>query len=104
MPQIYIEKMNGKWYYSSETIAGIDKMYNDVFPLYVVKLQDIIPFSGYNKFFASLQFGLTINTWVFTIINIATTIFWIYILLKLVHVVMLIYEEVKSLQKQQKVS
>jgi MscS family membrane protein len=164
MPQIYIEKMNGNWYYSSETIARIDKLYEDVFPWYLDKLQDIIPFFGnkkflgfafwqyiglllvlilslilffitkkiafyllqklqlffrkntnlevdkvikklahplallvsftfIDKFFASLQFGLVVNTWFFTIINIATTIFWIYVLLKLVQVVMRNYEE-----------
>jgi MscS family membrane protein len=164
MPQIYIEKINGNWYYSSETVAGIDELYKEVFPWYVDQLQEIIPFSGYkkflgfelwqfigflillilslvvffitkkiafyflqkaqlffrkntnlevdkvikklahplallvsfaliDKFFASLLFGLVVNTWVFTVINMATTIFWIYVLLKLVHVVMRNYEE-----------
>jgi MscS family membrane protein len=164
MPQIYVEKVNGFWYYSSETVAGIDELYKDVFPWYVDKLQNIIPISGHNKFlgvelwqfigllisillsfivffitkkigfyilqkiqhyftkntnfevdkvikklahplallssfaiidkiFPSLQFGLDINTWVFKTINIATTIFWIYVFLKLVQVVMRIYAE-----------
>ena len=44
-----------------------------------------------DKVFPSLQFGLAINTWVFLGLNIAKTIFWIYVFLKLVQVVMFIY-------------
>ncbi|MGB0890775.1 MAG: mechanosensitive ion channel family protein [Flavobacteriaceae bacterium] len=46
-----------------------------------------------DKVFPSLQFGLTINTWVFLALNIAKTVFWIYVFLKLVQVVMRIYAE-----------
>ena len=162
MPEIYVEKIEGKWYYSSETVAKIDKIYKDVFPWYVQKLQNIIPVFGakeilglkfwqfigllimlvlayiiflivkritffvlrkmqhlitkktdleINKvlkklaqpisllvtagfidtFFPSLQFSLEINTWVFLILNIAITVFWIYVFLKLVKVIMNIY-------------
>ena len=44
-----------------------------------------------DKVFPSLQFGLAVNTWVFLGLNIAKTIFWIYVFLKLVQVVMFIY-------------
>jgi MscS family membrane protein len=164
MPQIYVEKVAGKWYYSSETIAKIDALYREVFPWYVQKLQNIIPVSGHKKafglelwqliglfvllilayivflitkkiaffvlrkiqhqfiksinlevnnvlkklahpisllatvafignIFPSLQFGLTINTWLFLGLNILKTVFWIYVFLKLVQVVMRIYSE-----------
>ncbi|MGB0879902.1 MAG: mechanosensitive ion channel family protein [Polaribacter sp.] len=164
MPQIYVEKIAGKWYYSSETVAKIDALYKDVFPWYVEKLQKIIPVSGHKKvlglelwqligllllvilayilfliikriaffvlrriqhqitkntnfnvnkelkklahpisllatasfvdtFFPSLQFSLNINTWVFLTLDIATTVFWIYVFLKLVKVMMSIYAE-----------
>lgn len=46
-----------------------------------------------DKVFPSLQFGLTTNTWVFLILNIAETVFWIYVFLKLVQVIMRIYAE-----------
>ena len=46
-----------------------------------------------DKIFPSLQFGLDINTWVFLILNIAETVFWIYVFLKLVQVIMRIYGE-----------
>ena len=165
MPKIYVEKIDNKWYYSSETVASIDQTYKEVFPWYVDKLQNLIPASGHKKFlrielwqllgivlllvlvvvifiltkkiaffilrkiqhqithrtsnleldkvlkklahpisllislafidkiFPSLQFSLEVNTWVFLGLNIADTVFWIYVLLKLVKVVMRIYEE-----------
>lgn len=165
MPKIYVEKIDNKWYYSSETVVSIDQTYKEVFPWYVDKLQNLIPASGHKKFlriefwqllgivfllvlvvvifiltkkiaffilrkiqhqithrtsnleldkvlkklahpisllislafidkiFPSLQFSLEVNTWVFLGLNIAETVFWIYVLLKLVKVVMRIYEE-----------
>ncbi len=164
MPQIYIEKIGKKWYYSSETVSKIEALYKEVFPWYVQKLQKIIPVSGHKKFlglelwqfigllllfilsyfiflivrrisffilrkiqhqitkntnfevdkvlkklarplsllvivsfidkiFPSLQFGLDVNTWVFLTLNIAKTVFWIYVFLKLVQVIMRIYSE-----------
>lgn len=164
MPQIYVEKIDGKWYYSSETVAKIEGLYKEVFPWYVQRLQKIIPASGRKKVFGlelwqiigvllivvlgyiiflivkriaffilrkiqqqitkntnlevnkvlkklahpisllvtlafidtvfpSLQFGLATNTWVFLALNIAKTVFWIYVFLKLVQVVMRIYSE-----------
>jgi MscS family membrane protein len=163
MPEIYVEKIEGKWYYSSETVASIDQIYKEVFPWYVDKLQNLIPASGHkkvielwqlvgifllfvlvfiifilikkiaffilqkiqhqithrtanieinkvlkklahpisllislaiiDKIFPSLQFPLEVNTWFFLGLNIADTVFWIYVLLKLVQVVMRIYAE-----------
>lgn len=162
MPQIYVEKIGDKWYFSSETLSKIDSLYKEVYPWYVQKLENLIPVSGHkkiigvelwqfigllslltlgyfvfmivkriaffllrriqqqitkntnlevnkvlkqlahpisllvgvafiDKLFPSLQFGLPVNTWVFLGLNIAKTIFWIYVFLKLVKVVMFIY-------------
>lgn len=165
MPKISVEKIEDKWYYSSETVASIDQIYKEVFPWYVNKLQDLIPVSGHKKVlgielwqfvallivlglafliffitkkitfwflqriqhyitksntnievkkvlkklahpisllvalmfidtvFPSLQFSLEVNKWVFLGINIAETVFWIYVFLKLVQVIMRIYAE-----------
>lgn len=49
MPAIYLEKIEGKWYYSSETIAKIDAIYDKVFPWYVDWLQEIVPVYGNKK-------------------------------------------------------
>lgn len=165
MPQIYVEKIDKNWYFSSETVSVIDQIYKDVYPWYVSKLQNIVPSSGHKKMFGielwqyislvilllitlliffiakkiaffilqriqhqitkhdanlevkkvlkklahpislliaikfidiifpSLQFSLTINKWVFLGINIAETVFLIYVFLKLVNVIMEIYKE-----------
>jgi MscS family membrane protein len=53
----------------------------------------LIAFSFIGKVFPSLQFSLEINKWVFLGLDISTTIFWIYVFLKLVKVVMHVYAE-----------
>lgn len=164
MPQIYVEKIEGSWYYSAETLAKVEGLYKEIFPWYIQKLQTIIPDYGYkqilglqwwqlasvvvlllvgylvflvvkrltffalkkiqhqitkntnvevdkvlkklahpisllavlalvDKTFPSIQFGLQINTWVFLALNIAETVFWIYVFLKLVQVVMTMYAD-----------
>ena len=166
MPQISVEKIGDNWYYSSETVSIVDKLYLDVFPWYVEKLQHIIPVSGHKKVlgvelwqfvaliillvlaffvflifkkiaystlqrvqhyiiksisnievntvlkklaqpisllvtvkfidivFPSLQFSLDVNKWVFLGLNIAETVFWIYVFLKLVKVIMKIFKQI----------
>ena len=164
MPLISVEKIGENWYYSAETINNLDEIYNDVFPWYVLKIEQLVPNVGHKKFldievwkfigllillfvafivhaifkriiyfvlqrihkyfvkndglaiakvlkklahpislllafefigkiFPSLQFGLDINHWVFLGLNITTTVFWIYVFLKLVQVIMHIYAE-----------
>jgi len=53
----------------------------------------LIAFGFIGKVFPSLQFSLEINKWVFLGLDISTTIFWIYVFLKLVQVVMHVYAE-----------
>ena len=52
MPLISVEKIDGSWYYSNETIQNIDQLYADVFPWYIDKLHDIIPGSGHKEIFS----------------------------------------------------
>ena len=52
----------------------------------------LVVFAFFDKVFASLQFGLEINTFVFKAINIAIVVFWIYVFLKMVQVFMQIYK------------
>ncbi|MBT8245980.1 mechanosensitive ion channel domain-containing protein, partial [Winogradskyella sp.] len=165
MPQVYVEKIEQSWYFSSETISVIDQIYKEVYPWYISKLQSIVPTVTHKKVlgvelwqyialvilfilaliiffvvkkstffilnriqhqitkhdanievravlkklahpisllfalkfidivFPSLRFSLVVNTWVFLGINIAETVFWIYVFLKLVKVIMQIYKE-----------
>ncbi|MCG1036227.1 mechanosensitive ion channel family protein [Polaribacter sargassicola] len=53
----------------------------------------LVAVSFVDKIFPSLHFGLEINTWVFLALNIAETIFWIYVFLKFIKVIMHIYAE-----------
>ncbi|TXD47600.1 mechanosensitive ion channel family protein [Polaribacter sp. IC073] len=43
MPQIYLEKIGDKWYYSKGTVAKIDTIYSAVFPWYIQQIQNMIP-------------------------------------------------------------
>lgn len=167
MPLISVEKVGDVWLYSSETIRNIDLMYNQVYPWYIQKIQNIIPEAGHTKLFGletwqiigiiillvisfllfylvkkivffilkkilykmtknqdseinsvlrklahpisllvtiafidtifpSLQLGLEVNKIAFLGFNIASTVFWIYVFLKLVRVVMSFYGEITS--------
>jgi MscS family membrane protein len=49
MPEISVEKIGEKWYYSEETTKKTDALYSVVFPWYVQKIQDIIPEIGHKK-------------------------------------------------------
>ena len=49
MPEISVEKIGEKWYYSAETIKKTDVLYSAVFPWYVQKIQDIVPEIGHKK-------------------------------------------------------
>ena len=51
IPEIYLEKKGEKWYYSQETIAQINSLYNSVYPWYTEGLQKIIPDFGHKKIF-----------------------------------------------------
>jgi MscS family membrane protein len=167
VPEIYLEKVAEKWYYSAHTIAQIDDLYNDVYPWGTTFLKKIIPESFHKTFFGievwqyfgfilllflgfiifylfkriiyfilkkierllvkntsesinealnklsrpitllfvfwiverqipMLQLPLSINSFLFLGLDIAMTIFWIYVFLKLVSVVMEIYADIAS--------
>tara|TARA_R110002073_G_scaffold89852_5_gene212463 strand:+ start:31682 stop:33310 length:1629 start_codon:yes stop_codon:yes gene_type:complete len=162
MPLVSVEKIEGSWYYSSETIENIDDLYGSIFPWYVDKIQDIVPGAGHKKVFSieiwqyvafllmlvvallvffiakkiaffilrrilyrytkdvksdttialkklahpisllvvlalidkvypSLQFSLEVNKYFFLAINIAATVFWVYVFLKLAQVLVSFY-------------
>ena len=49
MPEIYVERIGNKWYYSSETTSKVNEIYKSVFPWYTEKLQQIIPELGHKE-------------------------------------------------------
>lgn len=78
MPQISVEKIDGKWYFSAETVSKIDAIYSQVFPWYVHKLQKLIPVSGHKK-------ALGIELWQFAgiLLLFVFTVFLVIIAKKL---------------------
>ena len=52
MPEIYVEKINTKWYYSVETVAAVDQLYRKVYPLGTELLKTMIPKVGHKKVFS----------------------------------------------------
>ncbi|NVK52965.1 MAG: mechanosensitive ion channel family protein [Flavobacteriaceae bacterium] len=51
MPLIFVEKVGNNWYYSKETIENLNEIYNDVFPWYVLKIEEALPNVGHKKLF-----------------------------------------------------
>ena len=50
LPEIYLEKINGKWYYSKETNQKIIGIYKEVFPAGTEFVKKIIPNKGHITF------------------------------------------------------
>ena len=164
MPEIYVERIGGNWYYSPETTSKVNELYKKIYPWHTEKLQQIIPKVGHytffkielwqyigliiliivslglffvlrklvfyflrkiqfwlihksnekinialrklarpivlllliifiEKFLPSLLLPLDINSFLFLALNIMETVFWIYVFLKLVKVIMSVYED-----------
>lgn len=49
MPEIYLEKVNDKWYYSKETVANIPKLHKKVYPFGSDILLNFLPKEGQTK-------------------------------------------------------
>lgn len=49
MPEIYLEKTNGKWYYSQETVANIPNLHKKVYPFGADLLLNNMPRMGQSK-------------------------------------------------------
>ena len=76
MPQIYVEKIGDKWYYSSETLSKIESIYKEVYPWYVQKLENLIPVSGHKKI-------LGVELWQFIgLLSLLTLGYFIFLIVK----------------------
>ena len=74
MPLVSVEKVGNNWMYSLETTRNIDKLYEEVFPWYVQKIQKLIPDVGHKKAFG-IQLWQVIALLV--LLLIATILFFI---------------------------
>ena len=51
LPQVYLEKINNKWYYSRETNQKIAAIYREVYPVETEFLRNLVPTIGHKKVF-----------------------------------------------------
>ncbi len=165
LPQIYLEKVNNKWYYAPESISLIDNIYQETFSWQTEWVTKLLPtkiahkklfsieswqylgvliliilsvllfyitnflfriilkrlkkwifplkkeysnvtfidlarplallmvIAFVTKFIPSLRFEIDINKYLFLGLAISKTVFWVYVFLKIVHIVMSIYAE-----------
>lgn len=49
LPEVYVEKIDGKWYYASETVAAIPALHKKVYPFGMDKLLNLLPKMGQSK-------------------------------------------------------
>ena len=67
MPQVYLEKINDKWYFSKETISNIPKLHKKVYPFGSDILINLLPISS-QKVFLGLAIWQIIGMLVIVII------------------------------------
>ncbi len=72
LPQVYLEKRNGKWYYSQETVGAIPNLHKNLYPFGSDFLISLFPKFGQKKIF-----GLAIwqYTGIFIMLSIGVVIF-----------------------------
>ena len=59
LPEVYLEKKDGKWFYSEQTIKAVPELYRKLFPFGTDFLVNLFPDSAHQKFV-----GLAIWQWV----------------------------------------
>lgn len=74
LPEFYVEKINGSWYYSRETVSIVHQTYRQVYPVGTAYLKKIIPTIGHKKVFG-------IELWqyigVFLLLILGFLVFWL---------------------------
>jgi MscS family membrane protein len=51
LPDLYLQKSGDKWYYSGKTIRSINSWHEEVYPLGIDKLLEVLPKMGTDKYF-----------------------------------------------------
>ena len=70
LPEVYLEKYGNNWYYSKNTVAKIDYLYNHIYPFGAEIIAQYVP--GYLK---DRFFGLEIWQWIGLLIALILTYF-----------------------------
>lgn len=82
-PKIYVEKIDGKWYYSRETANLVPALYNDIYPWYADKLQEFIPDVGHKKIL-----GMQVWQYILLLMLLAITVGLFFILHKVFYFIL----------------
>lgn len=69
-PQIFVEKVNGKWYYSRRTAEAIPELHNQVFPLGTDFFVGLFPSIGQKEVFGGLKAWQLIGIFILVIIGV----------------------------------
>ncbi len=80
LPEIYVEKIDGRWYYSRETVAAIPELHKDVYPFGADLLLNLLP-----KFGQSKVLGLAVWQYLGLLILLATGLIFYVILSKILN-------------------
>ncbi len=83
MPEIYVEKVGDKWYYSKQTLLLVDKLYDEVFPWYAQKIQQLLPKFGDVHFL-----GIAIWKYVGLFLLLIASILLFFILNKIIYLIL----------------
>ncbi len=70
LPEVYLERINGKWYYSDETIKDIPSLHKKTYPFGTDRLLDLFPKTGQSKF-------LGLDLWQYAAIAILLILVWL---------------------------
>ena len=79
LPEVYLEKKNGQWYYSNETVATIDILHESIYPFGVDLLMNLVPKFGQNRFL-----GIAIWQWIGLLFILGMAIFLHQILIRII--------------------
>lgn len=95
-PRIYLKKTNNQWQYADETVASINEMYKEVYPLGTSFFQNLLPFQAAQK----KLFGLFLWQWTGILFIIIVGLILYYILSLLVKKILQFFIHKKSLLKE----
>lgn len=70
LPDVYLEKINDKWYYSEETVRSVPNLHKKTYPFGTDRLLNLFPNNGQNRF-------LGLDLWQYTAIVILLSLIWL---------------------------
>ena len=70
LPEVYLEKLKGKWYYSEETVKNIPEMHKSTYPFGTDRLLNLFPKTGESSF-------LGLALWQYIAVAILLVIMWL---------------------------